>query len=168
MDIFHSSHHDVGETVSTRDWRNDDLAERQGDNFHAIKSMQYNYPTPKELSKRWNIEIRTAARTLKATYYQRIRTIVIIIMIIISITQNLESTSYMYLLCSSFYVRRYPYALLISLKCSWALNIDISFDVGSYLSWCFTFISLSVTAMDIGMLRISSESLLVYPTFSGS
>ena len=31
-----------------------------------------------------------------------------------------------------------------------------------------TFISLSVAAVDIGMLIIPSESLLVYPTFSGS
>ena len=33
-----------------------------------------------------------------------------------------------------FYVRRYSYALVFSLKCSWALDFDILFVVGLYKS----------------------------------
>ena len=39
-----------------------------------------------------------------------------------------------YAISIMFYVRRYSYALLISLKCSWASDFDILFVVGSYLS----------------------------------
>ena len=38
-----------------------------------------------------------------------------------------------YALSIIFYVQRYSYALLISLKCSWASDFDICFVVGSYL-----------------------------------
>ena len=68
----------------------------------------------------------------------------------------------MYALSVIFYVQRSSYALLISLKCSWASDFDILFVVGSYLlGWYIlarrryrTLISLSVEAVDIGRLRM--------------
>ena len=82
----------------------------------------------------------------------------------------------MYDLSIFFYVQRYLYALLISLKCSWASDFDILFVVGSYLSGWYilarhrycTLISISVASVDIGILRIPRESLLLCPTFIGS
>ena len=62
---------------------------------------------------------------------------------------------------------------MISLKRSWALDFDILFVVGSYLSGWYilarrrycTLISLSVEAVDISMLRMPRESFLFCPTF---
>ena len=82
----------------------------------------------------------------------------------------------MYALSIIFYVRRYSYALLISLKCSWASDFDILFVVELYFSgwyilarrWYFTLIYRSVAAVDIGRLRMPRESFLFCPTFLGS
>ena len=79
----------------------------------------------------------------------------------------------MYTLSILLYVRRYSYALLISLKCSWDLDFGILFFVGLYLSgWYilarsqhFTLISLSVVAVDIRGLRMPRESVIFCPTF---
>ena len=75
-----------------------------------------------------------------------------------------------------FHVQRYSYALLISLKCSWASDFDILFVVELYFSgwyilarrWYFTLIYRSVAAVDIGRLRMPRESFLFCPTFLGS
>ena len=82
----------------------------------------------------------------------------------------------MYALSIIFYVQRYLYALLISLKYSWASDFDILFVIGSYLSGWYilarcqycTLISLSVATVDIGMLSMPRESFLFLSTLLGT
>ena len=109
----------------------------------------------------------------------RLRLILLLLLLIIKIyiIYNLEPASSVCMLyLYYFYVRRYLYALLISLKCSWASDFDILFVVGSYLSGWYilerhqycTLIYFSVAAVDTDILRIPRESFLLCPTFVGS
>ena len=73
-----------------------------------------------------------------------------------------------YALSIIFYVQRYSYALLISLKCSWASDFDIfchRIVLVRVVDSCKT---VSVAAVDIGRLRMPRESFLFCPTFLGS
>ena len=83
---------------------------------------------------------------------------------------------HVYALSIIFYVQRYSYALLVSLKCYWASDFDILFVVGSYLSGWYilarrrqcTLIYIYVAAVDISRLKIPRGSFLFCPTFLGS